>query len=89
MQVNQNVYSIEGQAATDTKAIWQSAISYDYIETLGIELLEGRSFSREFGSDETAYIINESAAMEFEIQVVVEIDSQMGLSGFARRVRWV
>ena len=33
---------------------------YDFTETLGIEMAEGRSFSREFGSDSTACLINMS-----------------------------
>jgi putative ABC transport system permease protein len=39
---------------------WQ--VDYDYIPTLGMELVEGRNFSREFGSDSSAIIINETAA---------------------------
>jgi len=35
--------------------------SYDLIHVLGIEVKEGRSFSREFGSDSTAIIFNEAA----------------------------
>ena len=37
-------------------------VDYDYKENLGIEMLEGRFFSREFGADSTAIIINETAA---------------------------
>ncbi len=38
------------------------AVDYDFVETMGIEVLEGRSFSREFGSDgETSYLLNEKA----------------------------
>jgi putative ABC transport system permease protein len=33
---------------------------YGFVETLGIELVQGRSFSREFGSDTLAMLINES-----------------------------
>ena len=37
-------------------------IDYDFVETMGIQLLEGRSFSREFGSDEQySYLLNEKA----------------------------
>ncbi len=37
-------------------------IDYDFIETMGIQLLEGRGFSREFSSDpEHSFIINETA----------------------------
>lgn len=38
-------------------------IDYDYLNTLGMELVKGRNFSREFGSDSTAIIINETAAL--------------------------
>ena len=40
--------------------IWRT--DYDYIPTMGMELLEGRNFSPEFGSDSLAVIINERAA---------------------------
>lgn len=35
---------------------------YDYVENMNMEMLEGRFFSREFGSDSTAIVINEAAA---------------------------
>ncbi len=35
--------------------------NYDIIETLGIEMKEGRTFSRNFGSDNSAIIFNEAA----------------------------
>ncbi len=35
---------------------------YDYIPTLGMEVLEGRNFSPEFGSDSLALVVNEKAA---------------------------
>jgi putative ABC transport system permease protein len=36
-------------------------VDYDLLEMLGISMKEGRSFSREFGSDSTKVIFNESA----------------------------
>lgn len=39
------------------------ATEYDYAETIGVKMLQGRDFSREFPSDSSAIIINE-AAME-------------------------
>lgn len=39
---------------------WQ--IDEDYFKTLGIEVIKGRNFSREFGSDSSGIIINETAA---------------------------
>jgi putative ABC transport system permease protein len=37
-------------------------IDYDYIPTLGMEIIAGRNFSREYGSDSTGIILNETAA---------------------------
>lgn len=40
-----------------------TAVDFDFTETLGIEMLEGRSFSREFPSDSSsAFLINEEVA---------------------------
>ena len=36
-------------------------VYYDFIETLGIELLSGRSFSKAFGTEENRLILNETA----------------------------
>jgi putative ABC transport system permease protein len=36
-------------------------IDYDYIKTLGMELIKGRGFSREYPSDSNAVILNEAA----------------------------
>jgi len=43
-------------------------IDYEYLATLGIEVLEGRNFSRDFATDSTAIIVNEAAIKEFEIE---------------------
>ena len=37
-------------------------IDYDYLETMGMEIKKGRNFSRSFGTDSTAIILNETAA---------------------------
>lgn len=36
-------------------------IDYDYFKTLGIQVVSGRNFSRDFGTDSTGLILNESA----------------------------
>jgi hypothetical protein len=37
------------------------SVDYDYIETMGMEMIEGRFFSREYTTDTSAYILNETA----------------------------
>jgi putative ABC transport system permease protein len=36
-------------------------VDYDFIETLGINIRDGRAFSREFGTDDSAIVFNETA----------------------------
>lgn len=36
-------------------------VDYDFIETMGMKIKEGRSFSRSFGTDSTKIILNETA----------------------------
>ena len=38
------------------------AIDYEYMNTMGMKIKEGRDFSREFGADSTGIILNETAA---------------------------
>ncbi len=40
-------------------------VDYDYIKTLGMQMVKGRNFSKDFGTDSTAVIINETAAKLF------------------------
>jgi len=49
---------------TPTNALNMQAwsIDYDYIPTLGMEVIKGRNFSPSFGTDSTALIINETTA---------------------------
>lgn len=53
----------DGKDPDQVVLIGMSSVDYDYIETIGIELSEGRSFSRENGTDQTeAFIVNEELA---------------------------
>jgi putative ABC transport system permease protein len=50
-----------------------TAVDYDFLETFGMELQEGRDFSREFASDmNTALLLNEEAVKQFEFDQELE-----------------
>ncbi|MGV8093715.1 MAG: ABC transporter permease [Mangrovibacterium sp.] len=53
--------SWEGQAPGQSIEFDGLDVDYDLIGTLNLELVEGRSFSREFGSDSSKVIFNETA----------------------------
>ena len=42
-------------------------VDYDYIKTLGMQLLQGRNFSLDFPTDSAGVIVNETAVKEFGI----------------------
>ncbi|MDN5213462.1 ABC transporter permease [Fulvivirgaceae bacterium BMA12] len=62
-------HSWEGQSAHLPSITFTSTtVGYDYIETLGMEMKEGRSFSRKFANEEEAKIIlNEKAVKMMEL----------------------
>ena len=51
---------------TFTVQTWD--VDYDYIKTLGLEIIKGRDFSKDFGADSNGVIINETTAgiMEYK-----------------------
>lgn len=51
----------EGKNPNDKTEFENVAVNYDMIETLGIDMKEGRTFSREFGADSSKIILNEAA----------------------------
>nr|NQU94154.1 ABC transporter permease [Bacteroidota bacterium] len=63
-------YSNNGMMKADdpqknTFLLMQNRVSFDYPSTLGLDLVEGRFFSKDFGTDSTAIIINEAAVKLF------------------------
>jgi len=63
---NDNTFSKEAVMTSENGVSMQNwAIDYDYIKTMGMEIIKGRNFSKEFGSDSLAMIINETTAKLF------------------------
>jgi putative ABC transport system permease protein len=58
---NDNTYSTEAVMDSKNGFNMQSwTIDENYIKTLGMEIVKGRNFSKDFGSDSSAIIINET-----------------------------
>lgn len=45
----------------EAKTVWVP-VEYDYLQTLGLQLVSGRDFSRSFGADSNTVIVNEKLA---------------------------
>ncbi|MBS1921293.1 MAG: ABC transporter permease [Bacteroidetes bacterium] len=58
-----NTYSKDAVMDPKNALSMQSwVVDYDYINTLGMQIIKGRNFSKDFGTDSTAVILNETAA---------------------------
>ncbi len=58
---NNNGYFPGHQPTSDNVFVIQTwRVDYDYLATMGIELVDGRNFAPEFPSDSTAIIVNET-----------------------------
>jgi putative ABC transport system permease protein len=80
---------VNWEGKTDGQDIWMNweSISYDYFETIGVKVKQGRSFGREFQNDEInwksrqgAFILNERAVHEMGIDD--PIGKEFGVWGF-------
>lgn len=56
-----NAFRREGTATREQHIISNSWVDWDYAEVLGLEMAEGRFFSRDFASDSLAVVLNETA----------------------------
>jgi ABC-type antimicrobial peptide transport system permease subunit len=61
--VNSSTYGLywEGKKQGDLILFAAASVDYGLLETLGITIAEGRSFSRDYGTDSSAIIFNEAA----------------------------
>lgn len=51
-----------------THVVQLFTVDHDYIPTLGMEVVEGRAFSRDFPSDSSAVLLNESAVAMYGLE---------------------
>ena len=58
---NNNAFFNDEDPEKGTYLLNQTQVSFDFPQALGVQLVEGRFFSREYGTDSTAVLINEAA----------------------------
>jgi putative ABC transport system permease protein len=66
---NDNISAVLPEGEMDSKkatSMQNWIVDYDYISTLGMKIVAGRDFSREFSTDTKATIINQAAAKQFD-----------------------
>jgi putative ABC transport system permease protein len=60
-EFDNNAFFLDNDPTKATYLINQCNVSFGFAEVMGIKLAEGRYFSKEFGTDTTAVMINETA----------------------------
>lgn len=76
-QVNSNNFLGWPGKPEELRVIFSTiTIDYDYAKTMGIRMLQGRDFSKDFASDSSAIIINKAALdlMQLEDPIGTELD---------------
>lgn len=58
----------EGKSPDEEIVLYPVSVGFDYVETFRMEIIEGRSFSRDFPTDRLNCIINETAARVMALQ---------------------
>ncbi len=61
-------YDWDGKPKGFDESFALMAVSYDFIDAVGMKILEGRSFSREFATDSNAVILNKTAVNYMHIK---------------------
>ncbi len=60
-----NAFQLQDVPQSEAYLLSTFSVGFDFIETLSIEMAAGRSFSKDFPTDSSAYIINEAAVKKF------------------------
>jgi putative ABC transport system permease protein len=69
---NNNAFYKDNDPEKNTYLLNQTGVSFDFPEALGVQLIKGRFFSREYSTDSTAVLINEAAVKSLGLQDPVD-----------------
>lgn len=83
-RVNQVVHN--GRRLDRDVFISLTSVDFDFIETLEIPLIKGRSFSRQFGTDRGNLIVNESFERLLEAETALGQTLQIGENGYSGQI---
>jgi len=67
-----NTFTVDGQSCK----VWNWAVSDDYMEMMGFNIIEGRNFINKSEAEEGNFICNETAAKKYNWHIGTEIDDK-------------
>ncbi|MEM9681026.1 MAG: FtsX-like permease family protein, partial [Bacteroidota bacterium] len=65
---NRSGFNWEGKPEGFQEDFAHTSVHYDFVKTLGLKLIDGRGFSRDFATDSNAVILNKTAVKYMQIQ---------------------
>ncbi|MDH5744367.1 MAG: hypothetical protein OEZ52_12525, partial [Candidatus Aminicenantes bacterium] len=83
MLLEAKVFQKEGEGSNKNNTLITISADHDFLETYGIELVEGRYFERERSSDSEAIVLNQAAVKALDIHNPLE--KRLILVGLRRR----
>lgn len=77
---NNGGWSVEGMLPDDAISGQQWGVDVDYVNTMGLKIIQGRDFSNTISADSKAVVINESLAnaLQFESPIGQRISNYLG-----------
>jgi len=73
---NTSLWKKGSRTMENTVSMQQWRVDHDYINTLGMKIIQGRAFSKEFPSDSSGIIINEKAARLYGFEDPIGMEVQ-------------
>ena len=65
---NSNAFKLGGPSNNDTQIIWMMRTDFDFAKTYEVPIKEGRFYSRDFKTDSSGVVLNESAVKVFGLE---------------------
>ena len=59
--LNNSAFIPEGATGAESQLLWRLGVDEDFLDTMGMTLVDGRSFSGDFASDSAGAILNQAA----------------------------
>lgn len=63
-----NAHFLEGHGMDEIYTLMSTRVSFDWAETMGVEMAEGRFFDPEMATDSTGVVINEATVRELHLE---------------------
>lgn len=67
-----NAHWLEGHGVDEIFTLMETSVSYEWDEIMGLEMVQGRFFDKNMGTDSMAVIVNEAALRELNIDNPLE-----------------